>query len=99
MLEIETVTNYLIMQLTINCPVRTNPPSGPYGSSPYPGNLRQNGISQNILNSSQSKITIGGHPAPYGPYTETRSYKKGWINKSVESTIQMIVNRYGGIRK
>lgn len=82
-----------------NAPVRTKPPAGPSGSSPYPGNLRQNGINLAILSDSHAQVVIGGPPAPYGPYTETKSHKPGWINKSVIEFTNMLINRYGGITK
>jgi len=82
-----------------NCPVRTKPPSGPSGSSPYPGNLRQNGINLSILNDKHARVVIGGQPAPYGPYTETRSHKAGWMQQSVNEFVAMLINRYGGTLK
>lgn len=82
-----------------NSPVRTKPPAGPSGLSPYPGNLRQNGINLQLLSVNHIRVVIGGEPAPYGPYTETKSHKPGWINKSIVQFTNMLVNRYGGIVK
>lgn len=99
MFTLESVTYYLQTQLKANAPVRTKPPSGPHGKSPYPGNLQQNGINITLLTSTQSRITVGGDPAPYGPYTETKSHKPYWQQKSINETVQMLINRYGGVIK
>lgn len=86
----------LMSNLIFNAPVRTKPPAGPSGLSPYPGNLRQNGINLTYMGVNHIKITIGGEPAPYGPYTETRSHKPGWIAKSINETANTYINRFGG---
>lgn len=86
----------LMSNLIFNAPVRTKPPAGPSGLSPYPGNLRQNGINLTYMGANHIKITIGGEPAPYGPYTETRSHKPGWIEKSINETTNTYINRFGG---
>lgn len=83
--------------LTRNAPVRTKPPSGPHGQSPYPGNLQQNGINITTHTSNHIKITIGGDPAPYAPYTETKSHKPYWMAKSVNEVVNLLVTRYGGV--
>lgn len=86
----------LMSNLIFNAPVRTKPPAGPSGLSPYPGNLRQNGINLTYMGANHIKITIGGEPAPYGPYTETKSHKPGWIAKSINETANIYINRFGG---
>ena len=86
----------LMSSLIFNAPVRTKPPAGPSGLSPYPGNLRQNGINMSYISANHIRITIGGDPAPYGPYTETRSHKPGWIAKSINETANIFINKFGG---
>lgn len=86
----------LMSNLIFNAPVRTKPPAGPSGLSPYPGNLRQNGINMSYISTNHIRITIGGEPAPYGPYTETRSHKPGWIAKSINETANIFINKFGG---
>lgn len=86
----------LMSNLIFNAPVRTKPPAGPSGLSPYPGNLRQNGVNLTYMGVNHIKITIGGEPAPYGPYTETKSHKPGWIAKSINETANTYINRFGG---
>lgn len=86
----------LMSNLIFNAPVRTKPPAGPSGLSPYPGNLRQNGINMSYISANHIRITIGGEPAPYGPYTETRSHKPGWIAKSINETANIFINKFGG---
>lgn len=96
MFNINTFGETLLSNLIFNAPVRTKPPAGPHGSSPYPGNLRQNGINLQYVNSKHIKIVIGGAPAPYGPYTETKSHKPGWIAKSVNDTANAFIYKFGG---
>lgn len=86
----------LMSNLIFNAPVRTKPPAGPSGLSPYPGNLRQNGINMSYISANHIRITVGGEPAPYGPYTETRSHKPGWIAKSINETANTFINKFGG---
>ena len=86
----------LMSSLIFNAPVRAKPPAGPSGLSPYPGNLRQNGINMSYISANHIRITIGGDPAPYGPYTETRSHKPGWIAKSINETANIFINKFGG---
>ena len=74
-----------------NAPVRdgTKYP-GPRGASPYPGNLKQNGIVA-VMSGDEMVCEVGGAAAPYAPYTETRSRKPGWQKKSNEEFVQMII--------
>lgn len=96
MFDIKTFSETLMSNLMFNAPVRTKPPAGPHGSSPYPGNLRQNGINLQYINSKHIRIVIGGDPAPYGPYTETMSHRPGWIAKSISETAQAYISKHGG---
>ena len=104
MIELSKIALELQSICIANCPVRTKPPSGPSGKpgtssySPYPGNLQQNGINLSIVG-NHAKLTIGGPEAPYGPYTETRSHKKGWIKKSIEEYKINVIREYGGTIK
>lgn len=96
MFSLDKFGNMLMTNLQFNAPVRTKPPAGPHGSSPYPGNLRQNGINLSYAGPNHIRVVIGGDPAPYGPYTETKSHKPGWIAKSCNATAQEITLKYGG---
>lgn len=102
MFNINIFAETLLSNLIFNAPVRTKPPAGPVGKpgtesySPYPGNLRQNGINLQYINSKHIRITVGGAPAGYGPYTETRSHKPGWIAKSINNTANTFINKFGG---
>lgn len=96
MFSLNKFGDVLMSNLIFNAPVRTKPPAGPSGLSPYPGNLRQNGINLTYMGVNHIKITIGGEPAPYGPYTETKSHKPGWIAKSINETANTYINRFGG---
>lgn len=87
----------LMSNLIFNAPVRTKPPAGPSGLSPYPGNLRQNGINMYYMGTNHIKIVIGGAPAPYGPYTETRSHNPGWIAWCCSYTSHQFALQYGGV--
>jgi len=78
-----------------NAPVRTYP-LGATKHSPYPGNLKNNGIVPKIYSSTNAKLHIGGPPAIYAPYTETRSHSPGWQKKSLDELVNRLVNCYGG---
>jgi len=75
-----------------NAPVRTKP-LGRTKYSPFPGNLKQNGI---VMDASQGKVLVGGDPAPYATYTEETSYKAGWMKKSELEMLNRLLNYYGG---
>ena len=96
MFNIDSFGLTLMSNLIANAPVRTKPPAGPHGKSPYPGNLRQNGINMSYIRANHIKITIGGEPAPYGPYTETRSHKPFWILRSCIDTANQYILKYDG---
>ena len=100
-IDINKITLELQGILQRRAPVRTNPISGPSGASPYPGNLKLNGINAVFISKKQSKIVIGGPAAPYGPYTETRAYphNRGWMAKSVDEFVNLIITQYGGVIK
>ena len=89
----QQITHELMSKLQNNCPVRTKP-LGKIKYSPYPGNLRQNGINM-YVSGDNAQVIIGGDVAIYGPITEYTSHRKGWIQKSVDETIEMC-KRLGG---
>lgn len=76
------LTYELTTILKKNAPVRdgANYP-GARGASPYPGNLKQNGI-QFLQTAKGAVCEVGSANAPYAPYTETRSKKPDWQKKS-----------------
>ena len=86
-----------------NAPVRTYPlgPVGKKGTnmfSPYPGNLKNNGIIPRIYGQNRASLLIGG-PVGYAMYTETRSKKPMWQQKSLEEFVNRLTTVYGGVRK
>lgn len=89
------IMDYLMLQLINNCPVRTKP-LGKLKYSPFPGNLRKNGINITLKTPTLTEVTVGGPSAPYGPYTETMSHSPGWMEKSMRDTQHMIARTYGG---
>lgn len=85
----------LVAILKQNAPVRdgTKYP-GKRGASPYPGNLKNNGIYI-----TANGVYTGGDNAPYAVYTETRSRKKGWHKKSHNQFLALLQRKYGGVIK
>lgn len=84
--------------LKANAPVRThplgaigNPEKGTY--SPFPGNLKANGI---VADNSYGRVSVGYPAAPYAIYTETRSHKPGWMQRSEKEFLHRILSFYGG---
>lgn len=79
---VSMLTYELTTILKNNAPVRDGSKyPGARGASPYPGNLKQNGI-QFLQTAKGSVCEVGSSNAPYAPYTETRSKKLGWQKKS-----------------
>lgn len=78
----------LLRILKNNSPVRST--RGKSGASPYPGNLKNNGIYTTCLSTKVAIIHVGGEPAPYAIYTETKSRKKGWQKKSEQEFLTQI---------
>lgn len=79
---VEMLTYELTTILKNNAPVRDGAKyPGARGASPYPGNLKQNGI-QFLKTAKGSVCEVGSPNAPYAPYTETRSRKPDWQKKS-----------------
>lgn len=61
-----------------------------HGASPYPGNLRDNGITLNVM-TNKTVVTVGNKAAPYAVYTETRSHKKDWQKESDEAFYESLI--------
>lgn len=81
-ISVDMLTYELTTILKKNAPVRDGSLyPGARGASPYPGNLKQNGILF-VKTAKGSVCEIGGSNAPYAVYTETRSKKPGWQKKS-----------------
>ena len=74
------LTSIMTTCLKNNAPVRQYP-QGAIRHSPYPGNLKNNGIVEEI-HGSRSRVVVGGARAPYAIYTESTSKRAGWIAKS-----------------
>jgi len=71
---------------------------GEYGQSRYPGNLMNNGILLRERSTGAAKVIIGGAAAPYGVWTETRSFRKKWQEKSTNDFLQKLQNLGGKLR-
>lgn len=89
-ITVAELTYELTTILKKNAPVRDGAKyPGARGASPYPGNLKQNGI-QFLQTAKGSVCEVGNPNAPYAPYTETRSRKPGWQRRSSEELISRI---------
>lgn len=103
-LTIELAMTKLLWELKANAPVRLTPgPSGKQGTnmySPYPGNLKNNGIYAGYKTADKGTIILSGTDGKVGylPYTETRSHKPGWQARSVEQFVSDLCALYGGKR-
>lgn len=90
-----------------NAPVRDEQkypgPKGKPGTnkySPYPGNLRNNGIYPGYKGADRGQIVLSGTDGKVGylPYTETKSNKPGWQQKSINQFVSRLCSTYGGKR-
>lgn len=109
-IDITHVTALLYGLLKRNAPVRGNPfpPSirtrrqrmnyMKERGGMYPGNLKNNGIRYEFDRTGSSHIEIGGDPAPYAEYTETRSMKRGWMAKSHNELVDKLRQAGGRVR-
>lgn len=89
-ITVDELTYELTTILKKNAPVRDGAKyPGARGASPYPGNLKQNGI-QFLQTAKGSVCEVGNPNAPYAPYTETRSRKPGWQRRSNEELINRL---------
>ena len=91
------VAEYLRARLAENAPVREKP-LGPIPGSPFPGNLKQNGIEIAEVSPQKYRVAIGNDGVLYAVYTEKTSHRPGWIQKSVTQTVNMVLRTYGGKR-
>ena len=68
--------------------------------SPYPGNLKNNGIYPGYRTPDKGTIVLSGVDGKVGylPYTETRSRKPNWQAQSVEQFVGDLCALYGGKR-
>lgn len=103
-LTIEIALENLYRILKQNAPVGSG--VGPKGKpssnfySPYRGNLRDNGIYPGYKAADKGSIVLSGVDGKVGylPYTETRSRKAGWQEKSVNEFVSWLCSIYGGRR-
>lgn len=97
--EILSVAEFLYGELQARCPVRFgSKKAGHSGTSPYPGNLKNNGIYYDKIGKDSISIVVGGVPAPYGVYTEKRSHKPNWQEQSHEAFLSMLKRKGGEIK-
>ena len=102
-LTIDIAREDLYKILKENAPERTTPP-GPIGKigtnmySPYPGNLKNNGIYRGTTIGSKTQVVLSGVDGKVGylPYTEKTSKKPGWQQKSISIFVSKICTEYGG---
>ena len=103
-LTIELAMTKLLWALKENAPVRLTPgPKGKQGTnmySPYPGNLKNNGIYAGYRTADKGTIVLSGTDGKVGylPFTETRSHRPGWQQRSIESFVSDLCAVYGGKR-
>ncbi len=87
-----------------NAPVRKTPgATGKRGTnmfSPYPGNLRNNGIRWENLDAQSGRLVLSGRDGKVGylPFTETTSKSPGWQEKSLNDFVNYLCSVFGGIR-
>lgn len=103
-LTIDLAMQELLWKLKDNAPVRLTPgPKGKKGTnmySPYPGNLKNNGIYAGYKGPDKGQIVLSGVDGKVGylPFTETRSHKPNWQQKSIEEFVSLLCSTYGGKR-
>ncbi len=103
-LTMELAINKLLYILKENAPVRLTPGAkgkpGTNTYSPYPGNLKNNGIYAGYKTADKGTIVLSGTDGKVGylPYTETRSHKPNWQSRSVEQFVSDLCSAFGGKR-
>ena len=103
-LTLEVAMQELLFILKENAPVRSFPGAvGKPGTnmySPMPGNLKMNGIYAGYTTATQGTIILSGTTGKVGylPYTETRSKKPNWQQKSINQFVSKLCSNYGGKR-
>lgn len=86
-----------------NAPVRQYP-LGAVGKpgtrmySPYPGNLKNNGIIPQVFSPDKARLLFGG-PVGYAGYANKSSAKPNYQEKTVDEFVQKIISKYGGVVK
>lgn len=86
-----------------NAPVRQYP-LGAVGKpgttmySPYPGNLKNNGIIPQVFSPTKARLIFGG-PVGYAGYANKTSFKPGYQEKTVNDFVQKLITKYGGTLK
>jgi hypothetical protein len=107
--DLKSITVTLAGVLKRNAPVRgKNMPAGwserkrtnylkPTKLSPYPGNLKNNGISY-YVGEKAATIEIGGSRASYADYTERKSFSPGWMEKSTRELVELLRMQGGRVR-
>lgn len=93
--SLEAISWEMVRRLKANAPVRDYHVYSKYGA---PGNLKNNGINYYLLSKKDIRVICGGAPAPYDPYTEYTSRKKGWHKKARNEVVRVIETVYGGKR-
>ena len=103
-LTLEIAMQELLYTLKENAPVRSYPGAvGKPGTnmySPYPGNLKNNGIYAGYTTATTGQIILSGTTGKVGylPYTETRSHKPNWQQKSINEFVSKLCANYVGKR-
>lgn len=103
-LTLELAMQELLFILKENAPVRSFPgATGKKGTnmySPYPGNLKNNGIYPGYTSATTGQIVLSGIDGKVGylPYTETRSKKPNWQQNSINQFVSKLCANYGGKR-
>lgn len=97
----------LVYELTYiaknNAPVRQYPlgavgKAGTPMYSPYPGNLKNNGIFYQVFGPTHARLVFGG-PVGYAGYANETSFKPHYQEKSVNDFVQKLISKYGGTVK
>jgi len=68
--------------------------------SPYPGNLKNNGIYPGYRTPDKGTIVLSGVDGKVGylPYTNAKGKHQGWIESGVQSFVNWLCSTYGGKR-
>lgn len=82
------VTFDMVTEELRNCIVECAPvrqfPKGATKYSPYPGNLKNNGIRRHVYGNS-GVVVIGGAPAVYAGWVDIRGKSAGYIDRGIEN--------------
>jgi hypothetical protein len=94
-LTIEALAYDALRIFKANAPIRTKP-LGPTKTSPYPGNLKSNAIFVRVYGKDKAELALSREAASYIDFTETRSYKPGWQQKSFDEFVSRVCAKFGG---